>query len=144
MAGGESLHERFDRADEVKTSSDRAFGLTMAAVLAIIGGVVLYGGGPSASWWLGASTAFLGLALVQPRALKPFNWLWTKLGLALHTVVSPLIMGLLFFAVVAPTGLLMRLAGKDPLRLKRDPAAATYWIERTPPGPAPETMKRQF
>ncbi len=144
MAGSDNLHERFDRADEVKTSSDRAFGLVMAVALAIIGGVVLYGGGPSAYWWLGVSTAFLALALAYPRALKPFNGLWTKLGLALHAVVSPLIMGLLFFAVVAPTGLVMRLAGKDPLRLKRDPNATTYWIRRTPPGPTPETMTRQF
>jgi hypothetical protein len=53
-------------------------------------------------------------------------------------------MGLVFYLTVFPTGAIMRLLGKDPLRLKRDPAAKSYWIERTPPGPAPETMSQQF
>ena len=53
-------------------------------------------------------------------------------------------MAVLFFAVVTPTGLAMRLAGKDPLRLRFDRRAASYWIHRSPPGPEPETMKRRF
>jgi Saxitoxin biosynthesis operon protein SxtJ len=138
------MHEQFDRGHEVKASSDRAFGFVMAAVLAIIGAWTLYRGGSSAFWWLAAAALFLGPALIRPSLLKPLNRLWTKFGLMLHAVVSPLIMGLMFFLVVTPTGLLMRLAGKDPLRLKRDPAAPTYWIKRTPPGPAPDTMKHQF
>ena len=59
-------------------------------------------------------------------------------------VVNPLVMGLLFYLTVTPTGLLMRLFGKDPLRLRFDPEAKSYWIERQPPGPAPETMRHQF
>jgi hypothetical protein len=59
-------------------------------------------------------------------------------------VVSPVIMGLLFFVAVTPTALIMRLAGKDPLRLRFDPEARTYWIDRRPPGPEPQTMRNQF
>ena len=62
----------------------------------------------------------------------------------LHIVVNPLVMGFLFFVTVTPTALVMRLFGKDPLRLRLDKSADSYWIERTPPGPAPETMRQQF
>jgi Saxitoxin biosynthesis operon protein SxtJ len=144
MAGKESMHERFDREDVVRTSTDRAFGLVMAAALAIIGGIMLFGGSSIAFWWLVGSAGFLGFALVRPQALHPLNWLWTRFGLALHAVVSPLILGLIFFAVITPIGWGMRLASKDPLRLRRDPSATTYWLPRTPPGPSPESMRRQF
>ena len=65
------------------------------------------------------------------------------LGLLLHRIVNPIVMGLLFYGTILPTGLVMRLRGRDLLRLRRDPAAETYWITRTP-GPAPETMRDQF
>ena len=76
--------------------------------------------------------------------LAPFNALWFRFGLLLHRVVSPVILALLFFTTVAPVGLLMRAFGKDPLRLKKDRAADSYWILREPPGPSPESMKQQF
>jgi hypothetical protein len=66
-----------------------------------------------------------------------------KLGLLLHRIVNPMVMGLLFYGTIWPTGLVMRMRGRDLLRLKRDPSAASYWIARVP-GPAPETMKDQF
>ncbi len=62
----------------------------------------------------------------------------------LHAVVNPMVMGLLFYLMITPTAYVMRLLGKDHLKLRWDPAAKTYWIERRPPGPAPETMKNQF
>ena len=70
--------------------------------------------------------------------------MWVKLGALLYVIVSPIVMALLFYLTVTPLALLMRVPGKDPLRLRRDPNAASYWIERTPPGPAPESMKNQF
>jgi len=76
--------------------------------------------------------------------LRPLNRLWLRFGLLLHAVMNPLIMGLLFYGTVMPIGLLMRLFGKDPLNLKRDAQASSYWIMRTPPGPAPDTMSNQF
>ncbi len=66
------------------------------------------------------------------------------LGLLLGRVVSPIVMALLFFLVVTPTAFLFRLLGKDPLRLAAEPRAGTYWIERRPPGPPPDTMANQF
>jgi hypothetical protein len=65
-------------------------------------------------------------------------------GLLLHAVVNPIVMALLFFTTVTPIALILRAQGKDPLRLRRDPDARSYWIERRPPGPMPDTMPRQF
>ena len=76
--------------------------------------------------------------------LRPLNRLWFLLGMALHKVVNPLVMGFLFYLTVTPMALFMRLAGKDPLRLKFDRQAKSYWIKRQPAGPAPESMRRQF
>jgi hypothetical protein len=67
-----------------------------------------------------------------------------KLGVLLGKVVSPVALGVLFYAVLVPIGVMMRIAGKDPLRLKRDAGAATYWIRRVPPGPPPDSMTNQF
>ena len=102
------------------------------------------GGGQVRIWAIGIAAAFAVVALARPGVLAPLNRLWTRFGLLLHKVVSPLIMGMLFYLTVTPIGLLMRAMGKDPLRLRPDPDAASYWIERDPPGPPPETMKNQF
>jgi hypothetical protein len=101
-------------------------------------------GGELRLWAIAVAAAFAVAALAAPRALRPLNLLWFKFGMLLHHIVTPLVMGLLFFLTVTPVGLLMRATGKDPMRLKRDPAAASYWIDRTPPGPAPDSMKNQF
>lgn len=124
--------------------SERSFGLVFAVVFAIIALWPLKSGGDIRPWAAGAAVAFALAALVVPRALKPLNIVWFKFGMVLHHVMTPLIMGLLFFVTVTPVGMLMRATGKDPMRLKRDPKAASYWIVRTPPGPAPESMKNQF
>ena len=70
--------------------------------------------------------------------------LWGRFTVALHRLVTPVAMLVVFVAIVVPIGLVMRALGKDPLRLKPDPAAATYWIDRRPSGPEPATMKNQF
>jgi hypothetical protein len=67
-----------------------------------------------------------------------------KFALLLYTVMNPLTMALLFFLVVTPIGVVMRLAGKDFLRKRLEPEAASYWLPRDPPGPAPDSMKQQF
>lgn len=145
MAGHpKGTHETGSHAAPVQMGSERSFGIVFAVVFAIIGLFPLTGGGEIRLWAMGAATAFLVVALVQPRMLRPLNILWFKFGMLLHHVVTPVVMGLLFFGTVTPIGLLMRAAGKDPMRLKRDPQATSYWIDRAPPGPAPETMKNQF
>jgi hypothetical protein len=87
---------------------------------------------------------FLVLGLAWPRILAPLNRIWTRLGLFLGMIVSPVVLGLMYFVVVTPIGVLMRCLGKDPLRLRRDPGTKSYWIMREPPGPPGETMRDQF
>lgn len=95
-------------------------------------------------WALSIAGLLLTVAIVRPAWLAPANRLWMRFGLLLHKITNPLIMGLVFFLTVTPTGLIMRAMGKDPLNRKLDRAAKSYWIEREPPGPAPETMINQF
>lgn len=90
------------------------------------------------------AAGFLAAALFHPGWLRSLNRLWFRFGMLLHAVVNPLIMALVFFVAVAPIGLLMRVLGKDPLRLKREPTAKSYWIERRPPGPEPDSLRNQF
>lgn len=139
-----ATHEGFGRKDEVQLGSDRSFGLVFTVFFAVVGAWPLLDGAEPRLWALGAAAAFLVLALALPRVLHPLNLLWFKFGLLLHKVMTPLIMGLLFFVTVTPVGLLMRATGKDPMRLKRDPSARSYWILRQPAGPAPDSMKNQF
>jgi hypothetical protein len=95
-------------------------------------------------WALGPAGVFALLALAVPRVLAPANRAWMKFGLLLHAVVSPIALSILFFGVVTPTGLLLRLMGKDLLRLRTDTSAKSYWIERIPPGPDADSLKNQF
>lgn len=134
-----NFHEQFDRAQQVNRSSNRAFGLVIAGAAVATGAVRLWLGDVSAVWWFFFAVPFLLTALLRPALLSPLNRVWLRLGLLLHRVVSPLILGLFFFLIIVPTGLIMRFFGKDSLRLKLEPHAASYWILRRPPGPAPET-----
>ena len=140
------MHEDFGRDEEVKGSSERSFGLLMAGFFALVGLAPLVRAPHDAVrlWALPLAAAFLLLALFWRAPLRPLNLLWLKLGLLLFRVISPLVLALLFYATITPIGLLMRASGKDPLRLKREPDAASYWIAREPPGPPPASMKNQF
>ncbi|ABK43285.1 conserved hypothetical protein [Magnetococcus marinus MC-1] len=123
--------------------SDRSFGLVFVGVFSLVGLLPLLQGGTLRWWALGCAALFLLLALLSPQRLHPLNLLWYQFGLFLHQLMTPLIMSVLFFMVVTPTGLLMRLSGKDPLRLKFDKKCSSYWLDR-PPGPDPDSMKNQF
>ena len=140
------MHEDFTRKEAVQGSSDRSFGFVMAAFFGLVALFpLLHGPLSSIRWWaLAIAAAFLAFALLWPAALRPLNRAWLKLGLLLSKVVSPIVLMILFYATVTPIGILMRWAGKDPLRLRRDRAAASYWIPREPPGPSPDSMKQQF
>jgi hypothetical protein len=138
------LHENFSRPDEIVGSSDRRFGLTIAAILGTIGGGRLILGHSHSAWWLGAAATLALFAVYRPTALGPINRAWLRLGLALYKIVNPVIMALLFFSTIVPIGIVMRLRGKDPLRLRRDPDASSYWIGREPPNSSSETMRNQF
>jgi hypothetical protein len=140
----QSIHESFARDEKVVVGSDRSFGIVMAAAFSIIAALNLWRGGQLWPWMGGLAALFLIATLLRPTVLNPLNRAWHKFGLLLHKVVNPIVMGLVFFGVVLPTGIIMRALGKDLLRLSRQPDADSYWIVREPPGPAPETMKNQF
>lgn len=137
-------HEDLSREEHVEGSSDRAFGLVFAAVFAIIGLWPLLSAGPLRWWALAVAGVFAVLALALARVLAPLNRWWLKLGLLLGRFVSPVILGVLFYAVFTPIGMLMRIAGKDPLRVRHDRSAESYWISRQPPGPPADSMTNQF
>ena len=137
-------HEDFTREAEVETSSNRSFGVVFTVVFAIVGLWPLFSGGAVRIWSLLIAGAVVAVTLAAPGWLAAPNRLWTAFGLLLGRLMNPVISGILFFAVFVPFGLAMRLLRKDPLRLKLDRAAATYWIDRDPPGPDPKSMKNQF
>jgi hypothetical protein len=140
MAG----HEALKANRKVVQGSNRSFGLVFAGLFMFVALWPLLRHGEAIRFWaLAAGAIFGGLALFKESALAPADKLWFKLGLALHSVMSPLIMGLLFFGAVVPFGVVLRALGKDILRL-RPSSASTYWISRDPPGPARNSMKQQF
>lgn len=129
---------------EVQGSSNRTFGLVFAGFFMVVGLLPILHGGGLRIWSLILAGAFGMVALAAPALLAVPNRLWTKLGMVLHQVVSPVALGVLFFCVVTPTGFLLRLFGKDPLRLRREKESATYWVDRTPPGPDGQSMNNMF
>ena len=143
MAGKINFHETMAQREAPKGGSDRAFGIVFTVVFVLIGCWPLLFSNPPRIWSLAVAAVFLGLAFLYPRALAPLNALWTRFGLLLHRVVNPLILGLIFYVVITPSGLLRQWLRRDPLNLDFDREAKSYWIEREP-GPSPESMKRQF
>jgi hypothetical protein len=137
-------HESYERREEIKGSSNRSFGIVFAFVFAVIGLLPLVFGGSVRVWALTVGGLFLLVALAVPAMLAPLNRAWLRFGLLLHRIVSPLVLGIMFFLVITPMGLLMRALGKDLLRLRFDKQSSSYWIDRAPPGPAPESLKDQF
>jgi len=125
-------------------SSDRFFGLVFTVFFLIVAVWPLLHGKSLRPLGFVAAGIFLTLALTVPVLLAPLNRLWTKFGLLLHRITSPIILGIMFFGVITPIGLLMRLAGKDLLRTKFDRNADSYWIKREPPGPEKTSLKQQF
>ena len=126
--------------DDVKVSSNRSFGVVFFIVFFIIAFYPLIYNGEIRIWSVIISLIFLILALLKSKILAPLNKLWFKFGIFLGKVVSPLIMGIIFFLVVTPIGLFMRFLGKDLLNLKYN-KNKTYWIEKKGPK---SKMKNQF
>ena len=142
----DNLHENLQGAGDEpeKPSSDRNFGLVFAGFFGILTVLAWHAGRASAPWLCGIAVVLAAIALAAPGLLAWPRRLWLKLGHALHTVVSPVILAVMYFGVITPTAALMRLAGHDPMRRRRDPKAASYWIVRDPPGPTPDSMRNQF
>jgi len=126
--------------DDVKISSNRSFGIVFFVVFLLIALYPLTYGGEIRIWSLIISLIFLILGLLNSKILAPLNKIWFKFGILLGKIVSPLIMGIIFFLVVTPIGLIMRLLGKDVLNLKYN-KNKSYWIEKNGPK---SKMKNQF
>ena len=141
-------HEDFEEHVALRSASDRTFGLTVGGILAAIGLVRLLlhlpTVGPVAPLMIVAGLVLVALGLTAAHLLAPLNRAWTKLGLVLFKVVSPVVLFLLYATVFVPVGYLMRAKKYDPMRRRRDREAESYWIAREPPGPAPETMIHQY
>jgi hypothetical protein len=125
-------------------SSDRSFGYVFAVVFGLIGCWPFLYWEPPRWWALGIAAVFAAVAVGRPQMLHPLNRAWLAFGRLLHRVVSPLVMGMIFFLCVTPTGWIMRLRGKDLLARKRRPDLSTYWIAREATPPQPQAMKNQF
>lgn len=137
-------HENLERSHNVEGSSNRSFGIVFTIVFLVIAGWPLIHGG-QVRWWAAWTAAGFALtAALKPSLLGGANRLWMRFGLLLGSIVSPIALGIIFYLAITPLGLLMRLTGKDPLRLRLDRQSPTYWISRTPPGPPPDSMNNQF
>jgi nitrate reductase NapE component len=139
-----STHEDFSRTHEVKASSNRSFGWVFTAVFLIIAVWPLVSGGMVRWWSLSVAAAFALVTVAAPKLLALPNRLWLRFGLLLNRIISPVVLALLFYFVVTPMGALMRVFGKDTLRLRRHATDTSYWIKRDPPGPKPDSMNHQF
>ena len=126
--------------DEIKINSNRSFGIVFFVVFLLIAFYPLLKGHDLRIWSLIVSLIFLILGLLNSKILTPLNKMWFKLGLFLGKIISPLIMGIIFFIVVTPIGIIMRLFNKDLLNLKYN-KEKSYWIKRVGPK---SKMKNQF
>jgi hypothetical protein len=125
--------------------SNRSFGLLFAAVSALAAAALAWRGHWAAATACLAGAALLAvIALAVPRALAVPNRLWFRLGLLLHAVVSPIVLGAIYFLIITPVALLLRLSGRDVLLRTRDPSRDSYWRDRDPPGPASDSFRNQF
>jgi hypothetical protein len=138
------LHEDLSRQSTEEKSSERGLGITFGAVFFIIGAVRLYRGH---DWWIACllvAAVFVFLAYFWTAPLRRLNNIWHRFGLLLFHIVNPLIMGIVFYLTIFPIGVLMRLFGKDPLRLKLDHEAQTYWQARNAAENLTPNMKNQY
>jgi predicted membrane metal-binding protein len=128
----------------IQVPSDKSFGFTFAVVFSLVGGWLWW---KSSRWGLPLLATGGGFALVAvllPRILRPLNIAWAYVGLVLNMIVSPIIMGLIYFVVFTPVSLFFRITGRDSLNRRFDRKLTSYWLERTPPGPDGASLPRQF
>ena len=126
--------------DDIQKGSNRSFGIVFFVVFFLIALYPLTNNEEIRSWSVIVSLIFLVLGLLNSKILSPLNKLWFRFGIFLGKIISPLIMGMIFFLVVTPIGFIMRLLGKDVLNLKYN-KNKSYWIEKSGPK---SKMKNQF
>ena len=126
---------------KIKLPSNRNFGIVFSIVFLIISLWPLLSQNEIRIWSLALSGIFLILGIVNSKLLLPLNKIWFRFGILLGNIIAPLVMGLVFFLVVTPTGIIMRFLGKDLLNLKKNNKIKTYWIEKNNSN---SSLKNQF
>jgi Saxitoxin biosynthesis operon protein SxtJ len=124
--------------------SNRSFGTLFVAVAALLGAFGWWRGSVLYPWAFALSALILVVTLAVPDWLAPANRAWMKLAAILNRIVSPIVLGVLFFIVLTPTAFVIRLLGRDAMKRRFDLSARTYWVERDPPGPDPSGLPNQF
>ena len=126
--------------DDIKIGSNRSFGIVFFIVFLLIAIYPLINQGEIRVWSVLISLLFLILGIINSKILTPLNKAWFKFGIFLGKIISPIVMGVIFFLVVTPIAFLMRILKKDLLNLKYN-KNSSYWVEKTDPK---STMKNQF
>ncbi len=124
--------------------SNRSFGWTFTAAFILFGAYGFWHDRAHAPWLLAAAALTALVTLTRETWLTPLNRAWMKLGELLGRVVSPVVLGIIFFAVFTPVGLVMRAFGRDAMCRRFEPARPSYWVRRDPPGPADDSYRNMF
>jgi len=140
----QSNHENLSRRDKVKIGSEKSFGFVFSAFFAIIGFFPLIEASDPNYWAFSASALFLACSIIMPNILRPFNVIWFRFGLLIHSVVNPVIISLMFFLIFTPFALVFRVMGRKFLERKIDHKIETYWISRSRADDAVSSMADQF
>ena len=139
-----SNREVCGKKETSKRSSDRSFGIVFCVVFSVIGFWPMLDQMSPYIWAISISIVLLAISVIYPRLLRGLNLLWYRFGLLLHSVMTPFLLGLIFFSTFVPIGFIMRLMGKRPLPTSFNKSKDSYWIEKGSAELKPETMKRQF
>jgi hypothetical protein len=141
-----AAHEDLARGDAVKVASDRSFGFVFAGFFSLVGTYHAFGEGGRSWIWFATAAMMLLLALICPGVLRPAKLIWFRFGQLLHRLVSPVVLGFLFFGVITPIGLIMRLLGRRPCQLELPRTGESYWMVRPKPddGIGSTQFERQF
>jgi uncharacterized membrane protein len=123
---------------------NRSFGLLFVAVFVLLCARAYWQGRPTCILWAGLATVFLFISLALPRVLAPLRRGWLRIGQILGRIINPLVLAVVYAAVIIPVGGLMRLFHRDALARSRAPAAASYWIKRTGQKISIDSLKDQF
>jgi fermentation-respiration switch protein FrsA (DUF1100 family) len=137
-----NFHESLSREPGQIVGPNRSFGLVMAVAFLAVGVLGFLGGSTRWYLWLFASLGFAGIAWLRPTLLSQLNRAWAQLSIAMHKIVTPLLLGLVFLLIVTPLALLMRLSGQRPIGLEFRSDATSYWTKRDKSHPGP--MANQY
>ena len=136
------MHEHQSHNTKQQSPSSRSFGLVFSCFFLIIGLLPLASSGTIKIWSLCLSAVFLFLALAIPKGLTPLARCWMWFGLLLHRIMNPIVLGILFFAILTPVAILKRLFGKPSFAISFDQSARSYWAPRA--AKKHTDMKNQF